>query len=148
MQNLGGETVELDKEGDSLALLGLASVGPRLVTVERFDDSAKSRTHGYAAYRTEEKQGSLFKIDAERMLFAVHEAHFANSPDWHLQLCQDPHPWFDWVTAASTPHLSRSRRAPTDAASSSALALLLGTCWADAVICKLPGQKRNDIGRR
>jgi hypothetical protein len=44
--------------------------------------------------------GEPFKLDPARVLFALHETHFTSPPDWRLQLVQDPHIWFNWVTAA------------------------------------------------
>jgi hypothetical protein len=34
------------------------------------------------------------------VLFVLHETHFTSPLGHNLQLIQDPHTWFNWVTAA------------------------------------------------
>jgi hypothetical protein len=100
MKHLGGETVQVD-EDDDVSLIKLARVNSQLVIVERPGDPAKGRLHRYTAYRYEEPEpGEPFKLDPKCVLFVLSEEHFASPPDWRLQLVEDPHSWFNWVTAA------------------------------------------------
>jgi len=44
-----------------------------------------------------------FTLDPARVLFVLHETHFASPPDWHLQLIEDPRGWFNEMRAAGLP---------------------------------------------
>ena len=109
MQNLSSETIEVD-EADNLGPLKLARVGPKLAIVERFANRAKSRPHGFAAYRIEEERDGAFKIDPMNMLFVLQVKHFDTLPEYHLQLIQDPHTWYNSVVTAI--HVALERIGP------------------------------------
>jgi hypothetical protein len=96
---LGVESTQVD-EDDGVGLIKLARVGPDLVIVER-QGAAKGKPHRYTCYRVDAtERGVPFRLDPARVLFVLHEQGFYTPPDWHLQLVQDPHQWFNETMGA------------------------------------------------